>query len=75
MDGIIVLLILICIGVWEIVFTIKSSIKSAMAEKMHGLAQDSTLRDILKEIQRLGIRRKTDDELFAEAEERSMRDS
>ena len=73
MDATIFVLILICIGIWELVFTFKSSIKKATAENMHGLAQDSTLDDILKEIQRLGIRRKTDDEMTAEAEEEAER--
>jgi hypothetical protein len=54
MDAILTVLILVCVGVWVLVFTIKSSIKKALVEVIDertGLAEDSTLQDILAEIE------------------------
>jgi hypothetical protein len=65
MDAILFVLILVCVGVWVLVFTIKSSIKKALAEVIDertGLAEDSTLQDILAEIENLDIRRKEEPE-------------
>jgi hypothetical protein len=61
MDAILTVLILVCVGVWVLVFTIKSSIKKALVgviDERTGLAEDSTLQDILAEIENLDIRRK-----------------
>ena len=61
MNAILSVLILVCVGVWVLVFTIKSTVKDAVEEaisKQTGLAQDSTLQDILREIENLDIKRK-----------------
>ncbi len=65
MDAILVVLILVCVGVWVLVFTIKSSIKNGLKEVIKeraGLAEDSTLQEILAEIENLEIKRKEEPE-------------
>ncbi|MGB6459604.1 MAG: hypothetical protein WBG02_06520 [Candidatus Acidiferrum sp.] len=65
MDAVLVVLIFVCVGVWVLVFTIKSSIKNALTEVIKeraALAEDSTLQEILAEIENLDIKRKEEPE-------------